>query len=58
MDHPTELDYREALAGGSAKLIANNQKRLTNSSITLRVAWIFLVIAWPAGLFAVFLTQG
>jgi hypothetical protein len=58
MDHPTELDYREALAGGYAKLIANNQKRLTDSSITLRLAWIFFVIAGPAGLFAVFLTQG
>jgi hypothetical protein len=58
MDHPTELDYREALADGYAKLIANNRKRLTDSSLMLRLAWIFFVIAGPAGLLATFLTQG
>jgi hypothetical protein len=39
-------------------LITNNQKRLTDSTIALRLAWIFFVVAGPAGLFAAFLTQG
>jgi hypothetical protein len=58
MDHSTELDYREALAGSYAKLSTNNQKRLTDSSIALDLAWIFFVVAGPERLFAAFLTQG
>jgi hypothetical protein len=58
MDRATELDYREALADGYAKMIANNRKRLTDSSVMLRLAWIFFVIAGPAGLLAAFLTRG